>query len=155
VSGAVALILQKYPTATPDQVKALLMASGLNISGKSQALGGGELNLVAALAGGLPSAGSSAQSWPSSTGTGSLELSRGSDHLTLDGVILTGETDIFGQCFDAGSMADLEAAGHSWSGGTWNGSVWTGSSWSGSSWSGHSWSGSSWSGNSWSSAGWE
>jgi serine protease AprX len=154
VSGAVALILQKYPNATPDQVKKLLMTTGLDISGKSQAIGGGELNLGVALATALPSAGSSVQTWATSTGTGKLELSRGSDHLTVDGVVLTGEQDIFGQGFDTGAMADLEAAGHSWSGGTWNGSVWTGSSWSGSSWSGHSWSGSSWSGSSWSGSSW-
>jgi serine protease AprX len=154
VSGAVALILQKYPNATPDQVKNLLTASGLDISGKSQAIGGGELNLTAALATGLPSAASSAQTWPVSIGTGKLDLARGSDRLTLDGVTLDGERDIFGQDFDAGAMADLEAAGHSWSGGTWNGSEWTGSSWSGNSWSGHSWSGHSWSGNSWSGSSW-
>ena len=48
-----------------------------------------------------------------STGTGSLELARGTDHLTADGVVLTGEQDIFGHSFNAPAMATLEAAGSS------------------------------------------
>ena len=153
-SGAVALILDKYPNATPDQVKELLMTTGLRISGKAQAIGGGALQLATTLATPLPSIAAARQGSLWSTGTGKLEGARGSDHLTMDGVVLTGEQDIFGQPFDAAAMADLEAAGHSWSGGTWNGSSWSGSSWSGSSWSGSSWSGSSWSGSSWSGSSW-
>jgi subtilisin family serine protease len=154
LTGAVALVLEKHPEATPDQVKKLMMTTGLDISGKSQAIGGGALQLALTLATPLPGAGASEQTWAWSTGTGKLEQSRGSDHLTMDGVQLDGERDIFGQGFDSASMADLEAAGSSWSGGTWNGSKWTGSSWSGSSWSGSSWSGSSWSGSSWSGSSW-
>ena len=52
-----------------------------------------------------------------SNGTGSLEASRGSDHLSMDGVVLQGEQDIFGIPFDSAAIAALEAAGHSWSGG--------------------------------------
>jgi serine protease AprX len=154
VSGTVALILDKYPNATPDQVKALLTSTGLKISGKSQAIGGGALQLATTLATPLPSASTARQWWAPSTGTGKLEGSRGTDHLTMDGVVLDGEQDIFGMPFDAAAMAELEAASRSWSGGTWNGSSWSGSSWSGSSWSGHSWSGSSWSGSSWSGSSW-
>ena len=71
------------------------------------------------------------QQFHDSTGTGSLEAARGQDHLTRDGVVLTGEQDIFGKPFDAAAMAKLEASGNSWSGGNWNGSTWSGSSWSG------------------------
>ncbi len=148
LSGAAALVLQQYPGATPDQVKKLLTSTGYQINAKSQAIGGGELQLASALTAAVPT---STQTWPSSTGTGSLESARGTDHLTTDGVVLSGEQDIFGQGFDSAAMAALEAAGSSWSDGTWNGSTWSGSSWSGSSWSGSSWSGSSWSGSSWSS----
>jgi serine protease AprX len=89
-----------------------------------------------------------------SSGIGSLDLSRGTDHLTRDGVLLSGSIDIFGHAFDSAAMAILEAAGNSWSGGIWNGNSWSGNSWSGNSWSGNSWSGNSWSGNSWSSNSW-
>src|SRR5207247_1365626 len=89
-----------------------------------------------------------------SAGIGSLELSRGTDHLTRDGDVLSGSIDIFGHPFDSAGMALLEAAGNSWSGGVWNGNSWSGNSWSGNSWSGNSWSGNSWSGNSWSGNSW-
>lgn len=155
-SGAVALILQKYPNATPDQVKKLLTSTAVAIGGKSQAIGAGELRLGPALTASLPT---STQTWTASTGTGSLELSRGTDHLTRDGVVLTGEKDIFGAQVNTSLLAGLEADGNSWSGGTWNGNSWSGNSWSGNSWSGNSWSsgtwtGNSWSGNSWSSTDW-
>jgi len=151
VSGAVALILDKYPDATPDQVKALLTGNATPISGNVKGYGAGEINLQKTLSAVLPSA---MQTWPSSTGTGSLDLARGSDRLTDDGVVLAGEVDIFGRAYNATAMAAAMAAGTSWSGGTWNGNSWSGNSWSGNSWSGNSWSGNSWSGNSWSGNSW-
>jgi len=171
VTGAVALLLQKYPQLTPDQVEQMLMASTDNLPGNGPLVqGAGELDLNKLLQEAPPAAHGgwdwrtffdrhylpawllSGMRW--STGSGSLELSRGSAHLSLNGVVLEGERDIFGMPFDSAAMAALEAAGSSWSGGTWNGSQWTGSSWSGSSWSGSSWSGSSWSGSSWSGSSW-
>ena len=41
---------------------------------------------------------------------GSLELSRGSDHITDDGVVLTGEQDIFGHAFDGVTSTSASAA---------------------------------------------
>jgi serine protease AprX len=151
VSGAVALLLQRFPAATPDQVKKLLMDGAVRIHGKSQAIGAGELQLAPLLGASLPVW---RQTWAPSTGLGSLEGSRGTDHLTRDGVVLSGEEDIFGVPVSTSALAAAEAAGNSWSGGTWNGNSWSGSSWSGSSWSGSSWSGSSWSGSSWSTSQW-
>jgi len=151
-SGAAALILDKHPTFTPDQVKAFLNQGAAHLAGyTARQQGNGELALAALLTSGPSKAG---QFFTPATGIGSLEIARGSDHLTMDGVVLTGERDMFGKPFASADMAALEAAGNSWSGGVWNGSVWTGNSWSGNSWSGNSWSGNSWSGNSWSSAGW-
>jgi len=115
--------------------------------------GSGELNLRNAL--GASVSATYAQNYPQSTGTGTLEGSRGSLHVTAgNGVTLNGEQDIFGSAFNAASMAQLEAAGQTWSGGTWNGQTWSGQSWSGQSWSGQSWSGQSWSGQSWSGQSW-
>jgi len=152
-AGSAALILSKYPHATPDQVKRLLKlgAYDLPACGRTGTMGSGELQLSRLLTYALPVY---TQTVAPGTGTGTLEGSRGSDHLTRDGVVLRGEQDIFGKPFDSAAMAALEAAGISWSGGTWNGSSWSGSSWSGSSWSGSSWSGSSWSGSSWSGSSW-
>jgi serine protease AprX len=152
-SGAVALVLQKYPKMTPDQVKAFFKANAIALEGPSPlSQGSGEIDLKSMLAASPPS--KYTQKFHSSTGTGSLEVARGLDHLTRDGVVLAGEQDIFGQPFNSTAMAKLEASASSWSGGTWNGSTWSGSSWSGSNWSASSWSGSSWSGSSWSASSW-
>jgi serine protease AprX len=152
-AGAAALVLQKYPQATPDQVKALLTSGCDKLSAFSwKQYGCGELDMNRILNTPLPQF--ATQYNVPSLGTGSLEAARGTDHLTLNGVVLQGEQDIFGQPFNSTLMAALEAAGSSWSGGMWNGSSWSGSSWSGNSWSGSSWSGSSWSGNSWSGSSW-
>ena len=152
VSGAAALVLQKYPDATPDQVKQLLMDSATTINAKSQAQGDGELNLTAALTASLPVAPAPVYD---DKGTGSLEQARGQDHLTAaDGTVLSGEQDIFGKPFDSTAMAALEAAASSWSGGMWNASSWSGSGWLASSWSASSWSASSWSASSWSANSW-
>ncbi|MFL5960237.1 MAG: S8 family serine peptidase [Gaiellaceae bacterium] len=152
-SGAVADLLQRYPQLTPDQVKAMLSCDKLSSYNWKQE-GCGELDLNRLLSASVPSVASAAQLNTPSTGTGSLEASRGTDHISTNGVLLQGEQDIFGKPFNSAAMAALEAAGSSWSGGMWNGSSWSGSSWSGSSWSGSSWSGSSWSGSSWSGSSW-
>jgi serine protease AprX len=152
VSGAAALVLQRYPNLTPDAVKRYFLQSGLRLSGTESAQGGGEMRLGAMFSAAPPT--TYVQKLANAAGNGKLEFSRGSDHLTRDGVTLTGERDIFGQPVDTAALAAAEASGSSWSGGTWNGSSWSGSSWSGSSWSGSSWSGSSWSGSSWSGSSW-
>jgi serine protease AprX len=152
ISGAAADLLQQRPSLTPDQVKALLTTTASPLANTpAVAQGAGMVNMAAAIKAPTPSA---AQAFIKSTGSGSLDAARGSLHLEQGGVRLDGERDIFGQPFDAGTMASVTEAGSSWSGGTWNGSSWSGSSWSGSSWSGSSWSGSTWSGSSWSGSSW-
>jgi serine protease AprX len=151
-TGTIALILQKYPNLTPDQVKRFIADNGQKVPGAdSQAQGGGEISL-ATLAQKNPQ--TYTQNFTASTGTGSLEHARGQDHLSANGIVLSGERDVFGHAFNAAAVATAGASGSSWSGGVWNGSSWSGSSWSGSSWSGSSWSGSSWSGSSWSGSSW-
>lgn len=54
VSGAAALILQKFPAATPDQVKALLTSTAQPINGSSKGYGGGELRLASTYRGCVP-----------------------------------------------------------------------------------------------------
>jgi len=155
VSGAAADLLQRYPQLTPDQVKAMLTSGCDRLASYNwKQQGCGELDMSKLLSSAVPSVLASQQYNALSAGTGLLEASRGTDHISINGVVLQGEQDIFGKPFLSAGIAALEAAGSSWSGGIWNGSVWTGSSWSGSSWSGSSWSGSSWSGSSWSGSSW-
>jgi serine protease AprX len=169
VTGAVALLLEKYPQLTPDQVKSLLTASTVLLKGTPGFIqGAGELDMNQLLTARAPRAGHGGPGGPGkpggpgagpgspiwSTGTGSLQLSRGDTEISNNGVVLQGDQTIFGLPFNSAAMAALEASGTSWSGGVWDGSTWLGSSWSGNSWSGSSWSGSSWSGNSWSGSSW-
>jgi serine protease AprX len=155
VSGAAALLLEQRPELTPDQVKALLTSTADPLAGTDRRLqGAGVVDLDQAVR--TPTPTSAVQTFPVSTGLGSLEAARGSIHVVDPdtGVALTGEVDIFGRSWSGSSWSGRSWSGSSWSGGIWNGSSWSGSSWSGSSWSGRSWSGSSWSGSSWSGRSW-
>jgi len=151
-SGAVALILDRFPNLTPDRVKRYLADGAVRVGGKgARAEGAGEIQLGSML---TTDPADASQSFEDANGLGSVELARGRDHVSRDGVVLTGPRDIFGRWVSSALIARFEAAGSSWSGGQWNGSSWSGSSWSGSSWSGRTWSGSSWSGSSWSGSSW-
>jgi serine protease AprX len=162
-SGAVALLLQKRPTLTPDQVKGLLIATANPLPKViSYAKGAGELNVKAAVGAPLPAV--YTQLWPRSTGTGSLEKSRGTAHVTDPdaGVDLIGEKDIMGQPWNGTTWAAKATTGTAWTGGTWNSSIWSGgafgtgtASWSGVTWIGADWAGLTWSSRSWTTAVWD
>jgi subtilisin family serine protease len=153
VSGAAALLYSKYPGATPDQIKKLLkdgadhddLVAGTPVNGQ------GILDLYDVDHLSLPSTSASVQPFTKSTGTGKLDLARGSAKLVDKGVTLSGEKDVFGRSFSASTWAAKSASGTAWSGGQWLGSRWTGDGWSGSRWTAGTWSGSAWSGTTWSS----
>ncbi len=156
-SGAVALLLDQRPDLTPDQVKNLLTASAADVFEKVRFKGHGLLDVAAAIQAPTPS---SSQTFQPATGLGSLEASRGDDHVAINGTVLEGEITVTGARWNpitwiaASEKAQAWTGDDTWSGSSWSGSSWSGSSWSGSSWSGSSWSGSSWSGSSWSGSSW-
>ena len=150
VSGAVALLLQARPELTPDQVKAVLTRSATKLSHVDAGQGAGELNLTRAI--GTP-ARNTTQTFARSTGTGSLEASRGTAHLALNDTVLSGENTLFGP-FDSATWAAASSAGTAWVGGRWMGRALTGDSWTGTSWTGLTWSGLTWSGLTWSGLTW-
>jgi serine protease AprX len=153
VSGAAALLIQQRPTATPDEIKALLTGSAAPIPGATAAQqGAGLVDLAKAKDTATPAG--AKQTFALSTGIGSLELSRGSVHVTVNGRAVTGEVDVRGKSFDVRNWAAGLKSGANWSGMSWSGMSWSGMSWSGMSWSGMSWSGMSWSGMSWSGMSW-
>jgi len=154
-SGVVALLLSENPALTPDQVKHLLLrtAHPLSRSEDDDASGFGVPDAVDAMDGSPgPAVG---QHFRLAAGTGSLEAARGGVHVTVAGVALVGEVDIFGNTVDTSALAAAEAGLTSWTGGSWNGQVWTGASWAGASWAGASWAGASWAGASWAGASWD
>jgi serine protease AprX len=155
-SGAVALLLSARPDATPDQVKAMLIDAAAKlpkIDPQAQGAGIVDLHRASDHSDDKKFAGVTQNLTPS-TGTGSLDASRGSSHLELNGVALSGEQDIFGTPVDTAQLAADEAAGNAWSGGIWNGQRWSGDNWTGVRWSGARWSSSDWTGVRWSSNNW-
>ena len=147
VSGAAALLLQQRPGLTPDQVKALLTSSARHLTEAApEAQGAGMLDVAAAASAPTPVV---TQSWPRSLGTGSLELARGSAHVTVNGTTVTGEQSVFLTAWDATGWATSLLGGTTWSGGSWSGNTWTGNTWTGNTWTGGSWMGNTWTGNTW------
>jgi serine protease AprX len=152
VSGLSALYLQKFPNATADQVKKAITSTVAVPSSLKSGTGSGIG--VADIAKALGTRPTTTQAPTGATGTGSLELSRGTVHVTDGTSTLSGEQDIFGHAWDGTSWAAATSTGTAWDGGNWNGNAWTGNSWSGSAWSGSAWSGNSWSGSAWSGSAW-
>jgi serine protease AprX len=155
VSGAVATVLEQHPELTPDQVKALLMTTSVPLPNADPvAQGAGLINLHRAREAKISTIGAAVQTWPRSSGTGSLQLARGSVLTEDEGVVLQGEQTIFGDAWDGASWAASSFDGTSWQAGTWNSRSWSGDCWCGVSWANQTWSGRSWSGSSWSSRSW-
>jgi serine protease AprX len=156
-TGAAALLLQQRPSLTPDELKLLLTSTADHLGGLLSVVsldlsqGQGEIDLNRAAAASTPSR---QQSNLRSTGSGSVELARGTRHIVWSGVSLTGEQDIFLHAVGTLSLATQEATDTSWNAGSWNGGSWSGGSWSGGSWSSNQWTGGSWSGGSWSGGSW-
>ena len=158
-AGVAALVLQKYPTATPDQVKALLAATAVapnNPEAKTEKIhwGHGVINASAALAAPLPSPAQAAQPFEASGGDGSLDETRAGVYVADAGIDLRGDRDVMGAAFTPKKMAKAQTTASAWSGGTWNGSRWTGDGWSGSRWTAAAWSGSTWAGSRWTGSRW-
>jgi len=169
VSGSVALLLQAYPDLTPDQVKyALTYEIGVVKHSTSIAAGAGTLNLSKALdtASHLSGTDNTAttlraaavQSFPYSTGQGSIDAARGGSVLVdADGRDLSGEIDVQGNAWDPAAWWQAASNASSWSGGAWLGNIWTGDNWqpaSGGALSSSRWSSSRWSSSRWSTADW-
>ncbi|SDN47685.1 serine protease AprX [Geodermatophilus sp. DSM 45219] len=158
VSGAAALLLQRNPRLTPDQVKGLLAASADRLMrDASPVQGAGVLDVKGAVEllekGSVPGY---TQTHARSTGTGSLDASRGGSHIAdpLTGALLTGEQDVFGAAWDARSWAAASTTGTAWQGGVWRGSTWAGGGWVGGAWAPVAWTTPSWTGIAWSDRTW-
>jgi serine protease AprX len=158
-SGAVALLLSARPTLTPDQVKALLMstADGNAITPKADKFSGkGLLRIDRARSAATPNV---TQTWPASTGTGSLDAARGGTFVTVNGSVLKGEITVNGAPWPGARWTGARWTagswdGARWTGGTWLGARWTGARWTGAQWTGATWTGARWTGARWTDAAW-
>jgi serine protease AprX len=154
MSGAAALVLAQRPDLTPDQVKQLLTSTADRLPRAGHKQGAGLVDAYDAAFGGRPGP-AVQQDFRPSTGTGSLEASRGTVHVSAGRSTLRGEYDAHGNPVDTGDLAGLEAAGASWAGASWAAASWAAASWAGASWDGASWDGASWDGASWDGASWD
>jgi serine protease AprX len=153
VSGVAALMFQARPGLTNNQAKALLMGTAMPYLAGN---GGGQglLNAYQATI--------TAQTTPNkfgkanvgvtpSTGTGSLEASRGSYHVWVDldgdGVLekVEGEVDVRGMPWSANSWSSNSWDANSWSANSWSANAWDSNSWDSNSWDSNAWDSNSWS----------
>jgi serine protease AprX len=164
VSGLAALMISKYPNATPDAIKAYLKMTTSSVAstnsgpGSKHYTGAGSadvtdvaeipLSLATSFLRMIPSL------VPTGTGLGSFEAARGTYHVVIDGTPLTGEVDIFGQPLDAASVALASTTHTAWNGGSWNGTPWAGDGWTGDAWDGITWQRADWTGGRWSGGRW-
>ena len=169
VSGVAALVLQRTPFLTPDQVKRRIVGTTRVIGGSTApSWWPGDVDAFGATMSidftpanlGVPPA----------TGGGSLQTVRGQYCVKYaDGTCMTDADANAALGFDptqyfSNSWAGSQWAGSQWvvslgttsgmTGSQWAGSQWSGSQWARSQWAGSQWSGSQWAGSQWASAPW-
>jgi serine protease AprX len=182
VSGVVALLLQAYPTLTPDQVKAALVRSALPMPGiAATAVGAGRIDPGKAMTAASQMVGRTStatrlraaaeQHFIPSNGLGSIEAARGGALLVdPDGNDVSGEIDVQGASWNGLQWMIASRTLTAWSGGRWLGETFTGSGWdlsggtpsarwftarwSSARWSDADWTSARWSAAQWSSARW-
>jgi serine protease AprX len=169
-SGVAALLLDREPGLTPDQVKArLLNTAGVGPVGNPNVDGHGSLDAYAAAhAGTFDSANVGVAR---SLGTGSIDLDRGSLHVqiqtgsllnTLLGLLLPVYQLLYGnnltaqnQVFDSVEYMTTNWSGTRWYDTQWGGTRWYGTRWYGTRWYGTRWYTSEWYGTRWYGIAWE
>ena len=165
VSGVAALMFQANPWLTPDMAKGAFVKTAFrNASYRWPTAGEGLIdaqNAVQAATKGVGGISSPNAGLVPSTGTGSLEASRGSFHVMADvngdgtPEEIVGEIDVLGMPWSATSWSATSWSQSLWCQLTsvspgWELTPWSGISWSGMSWSAISWSAISWSVSEWS-----
>src|SRR5579859_1152844 len=168
VAGTVALLLERYPNLTPNQIKGVLTGTALPYPGQPDKAGvvnarraldkaptaaSGPNQGVTALPGlnvlaGLGSVLWNGSRWTTGTWDGSSWTNAAWDGSRWTTAFWNGSS------WTGSSWTGSSWTGSSWTGSRWYGSSWTGSSWTGSSWTGSSWTGSSWTGSSWTGSSW-
>jgi serine protease AprX len=147
VSGSVALLLEKRPDLTPDQVKALLTRTADPLAGAgANAQGAGRIDVARALAAPAPDPASAVQNFQPAEINGLVAK--------LVAALGAGRHADISPVSPDGAKWNSKWNGAKWGGSSWGGSSWGGSSWGGSSWGGSSWGGSSWGGSSWGGSSW-
>jgi serine protease AprX len=146
VSGAVALMLDAAPSMSPNRVKFALAATArAAATDDAMAVGSGVIDVYNAA---LHAPGGTAnQGLARSSGTGTLDGSRGSVRVAADdpmGTVVQGMLTLQLLTWDPLSYVTGEWSASSWYASSWYASSWYASSWYASSWYASSWYASSW-----------
>jgi len=136
VTGAVALLMQRHPGLTPDQVKKLLVSTTSSYPG--QADKAGELNIVAALRANVPAA------------APQTLLPIGGSGAPAGQVTLLWDGNQWATTFWTGGHWD---AGY-WDAGHWDATYWQAGHWDGATWVAGYWDAGHWDGGHWDSQRW-
>jgi serine protease AprX len=182
VAGLAAQLVQRYPSASADQIRAMLQkgAAPLQSSGATWSQGSG--GVVARQL--LKAAPANSKTTALATiGDAAVSVDRQDQTIALDGMILTANTDVQGNPWTA-SWATAASNGSSWNLGLWNahrysgdtmtatgwaaaawptsfaGTAWNttggpGGSWDGLRWNGLRWNGLRWNGLRWNGTSWD
>jgi serine protease AprX len=121
VAGSMALLAQKYPNASPDQLKELARATADPLSADGSRGGSGRLRVDHALLVNVLTEGEAAQTWPSAQG--------------LPTVAVEGLRPPTIKVASGFASTTPGATGNTWTGNTWTGNTWSGNTWSGNTWS--------------------
>ena len=158
VSGEAALLFSAQPKLTASQAKAVLMQTAVPLTDSEPAQGRGVADIGAAvsLVKSKAHVPTSAVELPGSTGLGSLEASRGDEHVVdpETGDALTGEVDALGSAWRPQAWVAAQGQGASWVKGVWNSKTWTGTKWDKGQLQATTWTGSSWTGVPWAAHAW-
>ena len=180
-AGLAALLVQRYPHATPAQVKAMLVDSAKTVNGSPRTLQGAGVPVADRLLVVGPSP-STKEPEAQTTGTAPIDGLRTDGTVALGEVALHGEIDVQGQPWDAQTWASGAAAGTTWQDGSWRGHEWSGNAstgwrpttwatswdpavvwadvtinapvWDGIRWAGDGWAGIRWAGIRWAGIRW-
>ncbi len=139
VTGAVALLLERYPTLTPDQIKGLLVRTARTYSGQPDSAGALDvLNALGSAAGPL------AAPLPGPLPVSGVLPPSGSNTLIWDGAR-------WGAAYWDGARWGSSY----WDGARWGSTTWDGARWGAAYWDGARWGSTYWDGARWGSADWE
>jgi serine protease AprX len=153
--GLTALLMQRFPAATPAEVKAMLMSAAVPVPGIKAYQGAGAV-VADRLLLARPQPG--IDRGPTA-GEGLIEDDRIPGSLVIDGVPLSGETDVQGKAWSSVLWARSATKGQTWKGGTWRGTRWAGDGFDAQGWAvarwPKTWAGTPWPTSVWASATWD
>ncbi|MDQ1709085.1 MAG: serine protease AprX [Frankiaceae bacterium] len=142
-AGLAATVLQRYPNATPADLKATLRSTANPIDGAGSGQGVVKVpqRLFPADARGHKNAG---------TGEGDLDTAAWLAHSWLDGAWVEANN----AAWDAQTWRGQTWRGQTWGAQTWRGQTWRGQTWLGQTWLGQTWLAQTWQGQTWSAQTW-